>query len=58
MKQGVEARLALDMGNPQAREVILDLVRWADILCESFSPRAMKAWGLDYETLRLLQHHR
>jgi crotonobetainyl-CoA:carnitine CoA-transferase CaiB-like acyl-CoA transferase len=44
--------LALDMGNPQAREVILDLVRWADVLCESFSPRAMKAWGLDYETLR------
>ena len=44
--------LALDMGNPEAREVILDLVRWADVLCESFSPRAMKAWGLDYETLR------
>jgi len=44
--------LALDMGNPAARDVILDLVRWADVLCESFSPRAMKAWGLDYETLR------
>ena len=44
--------LALDMGNSEAREVILDLVRWADVVCESFSPRAMKAWGLDYEALR------
>lgn len=44
--------LALDMGKPEAREVIFDLVRWADVLCESFSPRAMVGWGLDYETLR------
>ena len=44
--------LALDMSTPEAREVLLDLVRWADLLCESFSPRAMKAWGLSYETLR------
>ena len=34
--------MALDMGNPEARDVILDLVRWADVLCESFSPRAMR----------------
>ncbi len=44
--------LALDMSNPEARDVILDLVRWCDVLCESFSPRAMASWGLDYETLR------
>jgi crotonobetainyl-CoA:carnitine CoA-transferase CaiB-like acyl-CoA transferase len=44
--------LALDLGKPEAREVILDLVRWADVLCESFSPKAMRSWGLGYETLR------
>ncbi|MGE0728106.1 MAG: CaiB/BaiF CoA transferase family protein [Acidimicrobiia bacterium] len=44
--------LAIDMGNPASREVILDLVRWADVLCESFSPRAMAAWGLGYDVLR------
>jgi benzylsuccinate CoA-transferase BbsF subunit len=44
--------LALDMAKADSREVILDLVRWADVLCESFSPRAMRAWGLGYETLR------
>jgi crotonobetainyl-CoA:carnitine CoA-transferase CaiB-like acyl-CoA transferase len=44
--------LALDLGKPDARDVILDLVRWADVLCESFSPKAMRSWGLGYETLR------
>ena len=36
----------------KAREVILDLVRWADVLTEAFSPKAMRAWGLDWDTLR------
>jgi benzylsuccinate CoA-transferase BbsF subunit len=44
--------LALDLSKPDAREVILDLVRWADMVCESFSPKAMRAWGLGYEQLR------
>jgi benzylsuccinate CoA-transferase BbsF subunit len=44
--------LALDLNKPQAREVVLDLVRWADVVCESFSPKAMRAWGLGYESLR------
>jgi crotonobetainyl-CoA:carnitine CoA-transferase CaiB-like acyl-CoA transferase len=44
--------LTLDLNKPQAREVVLDLVRWADVVCESFSPKAMRAWQLDYESLR------
>lgn len=44
--------ITLDPNNPAAREIILDLVRWADVVTESFSPKAMKDWGLDYEALR------
>jgi crotonobetainyl-CoA:carnitine CoA-transferase CaiB-like acyl-CoA transferase len=44
--------LALDLNKPQAREVVLDLVRWADVVCESFSPKAMRTWRLDYASLR------
>jgi crotonobetainyl-CoA:carnitine CoA-transferase CaiB-like acyl-CoA transferase len=44
--------VTLDPNVAEAREVILDLVRWADVVTESFSPKAMKAWGLDYESLR------
>ena len=44
--------VTIDPGNPAGREVILDLVRWADVVTESFSPKAMQGWGLDYATLR------
>ncbi|MAW64419.1 MAG: hypothetical protein CL473_10625 [Acidobacteria bacterium] len=44
--------ITVDPSNPVGREVILDLVRWADVVTESFSPKAMKAWNLDYDTLR------
>jgi crotonobetainyl-CoA:carnitine CoA-transferase CaiB-like acyl-CoA transferase len=44
--------LTLDPGKPEGRAVVLDLVRWADVVCESFAPKGMKAFGLDYETLR------
>ena len=44
--------ISLDLANPASREVVHDLVRWADIVTESFSPKAMRAWGFDYESLR------
>ncbi|MCC6436687.1 MAG: CoA transferase [Acidimicrobiales bacterium] len=44
--------LQLDLNHPDARGVVLDLVRWADVVIESFSPRAMRGWQLDYEHLR------
>ena len=44
--------ISLDLGNPAARAVVHDLVRWADVVTESFSPKAMRAWGFDYESLR------
>ena len=43
--------LRLDLNHPDARSVILDLVSWADVVTESFSPRAMAGWRLDYATL-------
>jgi crotonobetainyl-CoA:carnitine CoA-transferase CaiB-like acyl-CoA transferase len=47
--------ITLDMSKPSARAVVLDLVRWADVVSESFSPKAMKAWDLDYESLRKIK---
>ena len=44
--------LSLDLNTPEAREVVLDLVRWADVVTESFSPGAMAAWGFDEAALR------
>ena len=44
--------LSLNLATEEARGVLLDLIQWCDVLAESFSPRAMRAWGMDYETLR------
>jgi crotonobetainyl-CoA:carnitine CoA-transferase CaiB-like acyl-CoA transferase len=47
--------LTLDPTEPEGRAAVLDLVRWADVVCESFTPKGMKAFGLDYETLRAVK---
>src|SRR5580698_10447964 len=44
--------ITLDIGNPRSRAIIADLVKWADVVTESFSPKAMRAWGLDYPAIR------
>ena len=44
--------LTLDLSQAAGRAVAIDLVRWADVVTESFSPTAMRAWGLDYAALR------
>jgi len=47
--------ITVDLTNELTRPVIHDLVRWADIVFESYSPRAMKAFGYDYENLRRIK---
>ena len=41
----------LDLNSAEGRQVALDLARWADVVCEAYSPRAMRSFGLDYEQL-------
>src|ERR1700756_90149 len=43
--------ITLDLSKPKARELVKRLVPWADIIVESFTPKAMRNWGLDYENL-------
>nr|WP_296070309.1 CoA transferase [uncultured Actinoplanes sp.] len=43
--------VALDLSRTDAREVALDLARWADVVIESFSPGVVARWGLDYPAL-------
>jgi crotonobetainyl-CoA:carnitine CoA-transferase CaiB-like acyl-CoA transferase len=43
--------ITLDLAKPEAREVALKLAEWADVVVENFSPKAMRNWGLDWETL-------
>ncbi len=47
--------IAIDLAHPQAREVVLDLVRHADVVVENFSPGVMARYGFDEATLRALR---
>ena len=49
--------ISLDLKKPKAREIVFDLVKWADVVCEAFSPKAMRAWGFDYESIRKIKPH-
>lgn len=43
--------LTLNLSTPEGRDVVRDLVRWADVVTEAFTPKAMRNWGLDYAEL-------
>ncbi len=40
--------IALDIGKPEGRAVLLRLLEGADVLIENFKPGAMEKWGLGY----------
>jgi crotonobetainyl-CoA:carnitine CoA-transferase CaiB-like acyl-CoA transferase len=46
--------LSLDLTTPEGRDVLRELVAWADVLVESFTPGVMDAWGLGHEALLAL----
>src|SRR5215470_4616786 len=47
--------ITLDMRKPKAREIFLKLLPWADVVAESFTPKTLRQWELDYEHLRKLK---
>ena len=47
--------ISLDMSKPKGKEIAKQLIEWADIVTESFSPGNMKKLGLDYEEARRIK---
>lgn len=43
--------LGVDLKRPGARELVLDLVEWADVVTENFRPGTLDKLGLGYEVL-------
>jgi crotonobetainyl-CoA:carnitine CoA-transferase CaiB-like acyl-CoA transferase len=46
-KQGV----SLNLKDPETREILYDMVRWADVVVENYRVGVTKSLGVDYETL-------
>ena len=47
--------LSLNMKNPQGIGVARDLIAWADVVMENFTPGVMDKWGLGYEALKKIK---
>ena len=43
--------LALQMNTPEGLAFAQELVEWADVVVESFTPGTLSRWGLDFKTL-------
>jgi crotonobetainyl-CoA:carnitine CoA-transferase CaiB-like acyl-CoA transferase len=43
--------IALDLKSPAAREVLIRLVKWADVLVTNYPPKVRKGLGLTYEEI-------
>ena len=44
--------VSIDFSNPEARDIIHRLVRWADVVTENFSPGTLERYGYGYEDLK------
>lgn len=44
--------VTLNLATVEGRQAAFKLAEWADVVIENFAPKAMKAWGMDYDTLR------
>ncbi len=47
--------MGLNLNHPKAVEVAKKLVKWADVVTESFTPGTMAKWGLDYDNLKSIK---
>ena len=44
--------VGLDLTDPRGREVAWRAIEWADVILESFTPKALAGWDMDYAHIR------
>lgn len=44
--------ISINMRHPRARDLVLRIVGWADLVTENFTPGTMEDWGLGYDALK------
>jgi crotonobetainyl-CoA:carnitine CoA-transferase CaiB-like acyl-CoA transferase len=47
--------ISLNLSNPQGMEIIRRLIKWSDVVAESFTPGVMERYGLGYENLKQIK---
>lgn len=46
--------ITLDISQPAGHDLCIDLLRWADVVVENFSPRVMEHWGLGRDAMHAI----
>ena len=49
--------VTIDMRHPKARDLVLRMASWADLVTENFTPGTMESWGLGYQQLKEANPH-
>ena len=44
--------ITIDMRHPRAKDLVLRIAAWADVVTENFTPGTMEDWGLGYAQLK------
>jgi crotonobetainyl-CoA:carnitine CoA-transferase CaiB-like acyl-CoA transferase len=44
--------VGVDLADERGREIAWRAIEWADVVLESFTPKALAAWAMDYEHIR------
>lgn len=52
---GKRYNITLNLSTPKGMELIKKLIKWADIVADSYSTGTMERWGLDYEGVRKIK---
>jgi benzylsuccinate CoA-transferase BbsF subunit len=47
--------VTLNMADPRGRELFIELLKKSDVVAENFSPKVMRDWRLDYESLKAVR---
>jgi crotonobetainyl-CoA:carnitine CoA-transferase CaiB-like acyl-CoA transferase len=47
--------IVVDLNQDRGRELLKDIIKQSDVVSESFTPRVMRAFGLDYESLTAIK---
>jgi len=47
--------VTLNLNHPRAKEIVERIIKWADIVGESFTPGTTEKWGLNYEDVKRIK---
>ena len=47
--------IGIDLANPEGIKIIKKLIKWADVIIESFAPGIMEGFGLGYEDVKKIK---